>query len=183
MIAPVWSITNQKPGYFHYLKERQKKIHQTLIKFREDNNGIITSISSTYWSESYTYDSNNNLITIERKFNPYGKDSTGFMTFCLSTANKWVGEYDSHNQLFSETTYWDNGQQYAATHSFTNGVLTSSEYVNPRTNMQELKKYFYANGVLREEQVFDSSGKLIQKLTYAWTVIPRPDPQMLRIGE
>ena len=141
-----------------------------IYTIQKNATGFTTFVSSNYWSETFSYDSHNNLIKIERKYNPYGEDSTGFRTFCLNSANKWIGEYDSNHLLISESTFWDNGKEYKASYSFDDGVLIESEYDDIFTNKKQIKKYFYNNGFIHEVQMYDPKGKLIGRLKYKWTI-------------
>lgn len=139
-------------------------------KITTDNNGLTTSIKTTHWLETYNYNLNNEIVNIERKFFPYNEDSTGFMTLCVSSANKWIGQYDSKGNLIFETTYWDNGNEYKASYDFENELLIKSEYVDIFKNDKQLKKYSYEKGTLKEINIYNSEQKRIGRLSYKWRI-------------
>ncbi len=166
----IWFISYIPYNISELLTKKDTSNIDKIHTIQKNDIGLITLISSNYWSEIYSYDSHNNLNKIVMKYNPYGKDSTSFRTFCLSSANKWIGEYDSNNLLINETTFWDNGKEYKASYSFVNGVLIGSEYIDIFKNIKKTKKYFYVNGLIHEVQSFNSKGKLTGKLKYKWTI-------------
>jgi hypothetical protein len=136
-------------------------------KIEKNKKGLITSIISNYWTETYSYDSAYNLIKIEKKFNRLGNDSSGFNLSCANFENKWTFEYDSNNLITKETSFWDDGKERGrSSYSFTNGELTECN-----SNNEYIKKYHYENGIIHKILIFNHKKKQIGKIKYKWEVV------------
>lgn len=164
----VWVIGNISNQIFELVTKTDTINSEGKPTTTKNDKGLIISIKSNRWMETYYYDSYNQIVKIERRFNQFKEDSTEFRIFCLLSANKWIGQYDSKGNLIYETTYWDNGNEYTASYEFDNELLVKSEYVDIFKNNKLLKKYIYENGVLTEILIYNSKQKRIGRLSYKW---------------
>lgn len=162
-----WTRIYDSKG-LRYKRNRYRKKDTLKVSKQFDKNGNLIIAEKGHFKEKYKYEASN-LVEIEKFFNPYNKDSTGFRTFCYYSAKKWIGKYDDKNRLIEEETYWDNGKVYKSSYTYTNGILEYSDY-NSFNEENFRKKYIYENGLLIRIDFYNRNGRRIRHQKFKWII-------------
>ncbi len=152
-----------------YRKEKYNRSDQTKTSKQFDADGKLILAQNDNFMELYKYDMSGNLIEIHRSFVSYSSDSTAFSTRCFFSANKWIGKYNTNNQLVSEETHWDNGKVYKSTYSYSNETLKSADY-NSVQYENVRKEYIYEDGLLERIDFYNKKGDRTRSLKLKWTI-------------
>jgi YD repeat-containing protein len=152
-----------------YKNYKYKTIDTTKTIKQFDNIGNLLAVEKGHFKETYKYDDLGNIIEINKSFNTYTRDSTGFRTMCYSFANKWKGLYDTKNRLISEETHWNNGNIYKASYEYLNGVIKSANH-NALKQENLRKEYIYENGLLIRIDFYNIKGRRIRHQKIKWTI-------------